>query len=67
MVDKKERDISKLISDKVLTLIKILNQEAKDVHAHNFMPKVIVFVKDRIIGEYLKKLLKMLDKERKHC
>ena len=53
---KDENEISKAtdVSKKVKKLIELLNKYAMD---HKRKPKVIIFVKDRIVAEYLKKIL----------
>lgn len=42
------------VSEKVKRLIRILNEESRQ---SSRMPKVIVFVKDRVVAEYLNKIL----------
>ena len=42
------------VSAKVKRLIQILNEESSQSKK---MPKVIVFVKDRVVAEYLNKIL----------
>lgn len=44
----------KSVSNKVKKLIKLLNRE---VDANQEAPKVIIFVKDRVVAEYLKRNL----------
>ena len=44
----------KSVSNKVKKLIRLLNKEVED---NNEPPKVIIFVKDRVVAEYLKRNL----------
>lgn len=46
-----------LVSNKVKKLIKLLNDEITEKDNKVKVPKVIIFVKDRVVAEYLKNIL----------
>ena len=51
-----DKDLSKGISNKIRKLIAILNKEAEE-KKQSELPKVIIFVKDRVVAHYLQKIL----------